>query len=386
MTKFKNTLLLILACIISASCVKQSEKKEPLIFKPEKIESPCAFSSIFEEVEYLPLETKDESLLGIIQKVKCSNDRYYFLTGFNEQKIIAFDKKNGKHKLTIDKNGRGPGEYVTVQDFYVDKSDMSIELFSRGTKKLVSYNKQGDFLKEENIQFIIRNFTKVKNDYYFEVLTEKNKKALFLMQGNGNSAQKLIDIDDYYINDINNFSQFGDTLSYGCSIYNNILHYKKDDLIHKIFYDFNESQLSTKLLKTNKNDNDLFIQKIKESKSAYNLFSIYESSEFIVSTIRFNKKIHVLVYCKKTQNIKIFRDVIDDLNGFNNVFEVNVQNMPIALDNEMLIFKIEALEFNNILNKFSENDKIPETPYMKYLNKIRANDNPILIKCKLKTF
>ncbi len=384
--EIEKTIIIAFVCMIVTSCNKEIKKSESLVFDADKIESPCLFSKAFEEVEYLPLETKDESLLGIIQKMKYSNSRYYFLTGFNEQKFIAFDKKNGKHILTINKNGKGPGEYITAQDFWVDKNNLSIEVYSRGTRKLIIYNKIGNFIRDEKIEYIIRSFIKMKNDYYFEALSEKSKKALFIMRGKNKSVEKLIEIDDYYINDLNNFSQFGDTVSYGCSILDYIIHVKDDDLVEKLYYDFNKFKLTNELLTINETDNDLFIRKLKESEFAFNIFSSYESSNYIVSTIRYNKKMYVMIYSKKSKSVKIFHNAIDDLNGFKNNIEVDMNFMPLCLDGDVIIFKIEALDFKNMLSTASSEKPFSKTQYSNAFQRINSNDNPIIIKCKLKNF
>ncbi len=383
--KFKKTIILIFVCMLITGCNKGIKEGESIAFDVNKIASPCLFSTTFEEVEYLPLETKDESLLGIIQKLRFSNDRYYFLTGFSMEKVIAFDKNNGKHILTIDRNGSGPGEYLRARDISVDRNDSNIVIYSAGTHKFLIYDKQGEFIEGIKTPYFVGNFIKVNDDYYFDAEKDVSYKELYIMRGENKSVEKLFSVEDYSIGDLNNFSHFGNTVSYGSSIFDQILHFKNADLVEKIDYDFNEFKLTERLLKIYNTNMELFYSEKKKGEYAYNMFGTFESSNYIVSIINFNGDYHVLIYSKKSKRIKIFHDAIIDLNGFNKKIEIARNFFPYALDGDVLIFALQASDFKDMLSKSSVEGTLSETPNYD-IKQIKSEDNPVLMKCKIKRF
>ena len=72
-----------------------------------------------ENVEYIPLETTDNSLLGSVSKILFRNNRIYVLDKMSGG-VYVFDK-TGKFLSSIIKPGEGPDEYVELMDMDVDK-------------------------------------------------------------------------------------------------------------------------------------------------------------------------------------------------------------------------------------------------------------------------
>ena len=72
------------------------------------------------DIEYIPLETKDDCLIGSIDKI-IYNDGTYFISDNQQNRIFLFGDK-GEHLFTLDKIGKGPGEYIDIWDFDVDKN------------------------------------------------------------------------------------------------------------------------------------------------------------------------------------------------------------------------------------------------------------------------
>ena len=72
------------------------------------------------DVEYIPLETTDESLLTS-GGTKAVSDKYIVIADYapDNNQILIFDRK-GKYLKTINRRGQGPGEYLYFQHFEVD--------------------------------------------------------------------------------------------------------------------------------------------------------------------------------------------------------------------------------------------------------------------------
>lgn len=89
----------------------------------------------------LPLETNDESLISQVDKVVVQNDVVYVMD-YSQRCIQMFDRSSGKWLGKIDKTGRGPGEYLYLDDF--DVIDSKIYILSHASRKLNVYTSAGE--------------------------------------------------------------------------------------------------------------------------------------------------------------------------------------------------------------------------------------------------
>jgi hypothetical protein len=94
-------------------------------------------SDIAADVEYIPLETTENSLISRIYDLRVKGNFIYVRTLDN---IFCFDK-SGKYLFKLDKKGRGPEEYEFLTDFDVNKTNTILAVPSR--KDLLLY-KQTD--------------------------------------------------------------------------------------------------------------------------------------------------------------------------------------------------------------------------------------------------
>ena len=128
-TSFLLFLLLgITACTSKSS--QQADSDLPVI-DLEK-EYPVKRIDIHEiaDVEYIPLETTDESVL-MNGWEKSISDKYIILadTGNGTYRFLIFDRQ-GKYIRTIDRQGQGPGEYLNFTSFDVDFEKEEIYAYS----------------------------------------------------------------------------------------------------------------------------------------------------------------------------------------------------------------------------------------------------------------
>ena len=116
----KNLVLLlfpfVLLCMVA--CQSQSSKIDdnPILIDWDKT-SICDFD--VENVEYIPLETTDNSLLGSVGKVLFRNNCFYVLDKMSGG-VYVFDRM-GKFLSSIVKPGEGPDEYIELMDMDVDR-------------------------------------------------------------------------------------------------------------------------------------------------------------------------------------------------------------------------------------------------------------------------
>ncbi len=105
-------------------------------------------SEIADTVEYIPLETMDESLVG-----KLKNNNIFFERGLFylilESGEIALFNYNGLYIRRFDKLGRGPGEYTQIADVDVDYSTGNIMI--RNNSIINEYCTKGGLIRSIQI-------------------------------------------------------------------------------------------------------------------------------------------------------------------------------------------------------------------------------------------
>ena len=79
---------------------------------------------LFERVEVIPLETNDSCLIKEIGRV-IETDSFIYL--FDVNRVLNFNS-DGSFVNSIGRRGRGPGEYIYVTDFDIDKSNGDISI------------------------------------------------------------------------------------------------------------------------------------------------------------------------------------------------------------------------------------------------------------------
>jgi hypothetical protein len=90
----------------------------------------------FESVQFIPLETRDDCLVGNIDKIVYQNKIFYILD--RSQKTVSLFSEEGKHIHTIQATGLGPFEYVDIQDFDVDRKS-NVYIGSPNSHKIIKY-------------------------------------------------------------------------------------------------------------------------------------------------------------------------------------------------------------------------------------------------------
>lgn len=154
-------LLVILAAIITYFCLDTPKPsvindKSVRDFTPYKVDiissidniKAVPLSSITKRIEYIPLQTIPESLLGEVNKIAIS-DSFIFVSDF--EKLMQFDRQ-GKFIRKVGSNGRGPGEYVHIFDITVDNKQTVVYILSTRTKDLLSFDFRGNFIKSFKLQ------------------------------------------------------------------------------------------------------------------------------------------------------------------------------------------------------------------------------------------
>lgn len=174
----KKTLLflLFLSVIISASTQKV-EKNDATTHDIIQFEIPDSLnksntkrfkvSDIYTKMEGFELD-KAAGPIGRISKALIYKDILYVLDSKARNKIMAFDLLNqGKFLYNIGTEGKGPGEFLMVTDFTIDKNSESLLVVDVRKDKLSYFNLDGTYNAEKQLDFSPIKISCDSNYYYF---------------------------------------------------------------------------------------------------------------------------------------------------------------------------------------------------------------------------
>lgn len=108
------------------TCKSQSEPSsdfpdnvESININPDDSQMKNALASnIIDSCHFIQLETSDSIIIGNIKQIFEAGDKYYIYD--NSSDIIFIFSQNGHYLSRISKKGRGPQEYVRINDVFVD--------------------------------------------------------------------------------------------------------------------------------------------------------------------------------------------------------------------------------------------------------------------------
>jgi hypothetical protein len=107
--------------------------------------------------EIIPIETTENYLLGHIKRVILYKDKLIVLD-HDWPSIFVLDAHTGTVETHINRKGRGPGESNIIFDIAFDDQLEQILVFN-DYKKLLYFDLNGNFLKEENVDDFFENIS-----------------------------------------------------------------------------------------------------------------------------------------------------------------------------------------------------------------------------------
>lgn len=137
-----NLLLLIIISLVYPACKSNIQvKDEYQVISSEDLATAEENHLLIEDIEFIPLSTGDDHLIGKVCGVQYQNGKFYIFDNWINKSVTVFSE-NGNFQYKIDKTGRGPGEYAIITDFDVDSSG-NVYLVDPQSRKLLCYSNEG---------------------------------------------------------------------------------------------------------------------------------------------------------------------------------------------------------------------------------------------------
>ncbi len=157
-------------CLFSIGC--QQGGIDAHIIEVDFSESKDLFGSeIIESIQLIELETNEESLIGMPGRIIITENGIFILNNPNPQSsqinILRFGI-DGQFLNSIGRTGKGPGEFIDVNDFFVNKKTEQIELVCSHNQMLL-FKVAGEYSGQINNpnKIPVNSFIKTNEGNYF---------------------------------------------------------------------------------------------------------------------------------------------------------------------------------------------------------------------------
>jgi hypothetical protein len=387
MKNLTSIMLIILLCSCNQS--KNQTTVDELIKIDLLSDADMTLSSLSEiasNIEYLPLQTTDSSLISRIDKVVITNYNIYVNNRGSD--ILCFDK-NGNFVSNLSKTGRGPGEYTFIMDFDISSDSKKLILLANG--KILLYNIIGNEYAFSKSIDLYEGVLKIS----FITGTDNILLSNGPWFGNETSLDLVINLDrDTLIIKPNCYKY--EKLGPGMRAINDAIQYRLGDKIcfkegfsDTIFYvDSKLNQLTPHLILDShgtvpppKVRGDMEYAKA-HSEEFSSVAVAYEVPRYMFYYYLYKSTRHKIIYdkeSKKKYELALENGIVDDLNGGPNI-DLNMQNCT----GTYFYTSVDAIKLKNHFQSHDYTNAVVKEQKKKVdlkgiADSIKETDNPLLI-------
>ena len=228
-------LIYVLVLPLLMSCKKNTALQNMVIndslfqvvtINPDNInkKEPGKISMFAESVEYIPLQTEDDMLIGEITRLIVWKDMYYIWDRLSET-VFCFGQ-DGKFRYRLSKQGEAPDEYFNIADFTLDMESGNMVVYSDRGQALYEYSATSELVEKLDVPFIMSSFA-VKGDWkycylgrlpnmrFYEDVFPKSYRYATLQNKNVCNEYLPYKFDESFLKvplSSNNFTFYGDTI------------------------------------------------------------------------------------------------------------------------------------------------------------------------------
>ena len=372
----KHFTVFIVLTFFLVSCRNAKDKSEGQLVLNFEAQTPSTFFSnnLFGKVELIPLETKDDCLVGR-EPVALLFDNHHFFIKDDQQEIIFRFDRTGKFINTIGQRGMGPEEYSAIYDLYIDTVATVVEIVAQ-SGQMMRYDYDGKFISKQNYDESLLSFIKTGNHYWFYTHQITGDDRLMKVSGDGTVIAKFLPSKTNWMPVIvtNYFDQCGDWITWKDMFSHTVFRITDEGPVETTVIDFGKHAIPERLYKMDMRD---AIQELN-SKDYAGIFKYLENDQFIylfffIVGIRDlpNDHYHWIVN-KKTGNSVLHKLLPDSHTSDDNLFR---GAKALTADNK-LIFMMSTQMLNDPF--FSNADSIKSS--------LTEESNPVIVILQVNDF
>ncbi len=222
-----RVLLLFCAIIVVATSCSMSDNNsdtESIPFNDFQVLSYDDMREVlFGNMEYTVLKAESiDYMFTVADKIVYKNNTFYILDENFNKKIVAFDKQ-GNPVLSLNRQGRGPGEYVRISDFDVDENN-DLWVVDGSADVLMHYSNDCNFIGSKKLPFEVSYIKSINNGKFFFGLSPWDASdyggvRILLSDTALNIGKSIMNYDENMDPDFS-FPSFGFTQLDGSVLYN----------------------------------------------------------------------------------------------------------------------------------------------------------------------
>ena len=403
----KKTLLFFILVLVEAfltgcSSGKQSNSSSSDIRKisinPNSREiGKLTMSEIVESITYIPLETKDECLIGTVAGFIFSEN--YMLLSCGITKRCYLFSRTGHFIAQIGDIGQGPGEYTTFTSFInINEKNDQVIIHNLTPDQLLYYDLTGRFIKSIPLEHDSRIMS-YHNGFY--LLKDRNRgntpNSIF---GNTSYSYTILDEDfsiitqkiqpkSFVMNPPNHIVARG--AAFCQYIYDNQVHVRENmlnDTLYRINHDFDfipkyivnagKYEMTVEI----RSNAELFV---REAKNTLTINFMFETKDYLLLSYMFKDEFNMPCYYHKKEDKLLY---FSSTSGIPNDYDGGLDFWPRYQNNNQLITFINANRIEE--HRSSSNKMMPQgTPeaishFEQMSRKLDPEDNPVMVIVTLK--
>lgn len=383
--------IFILIFIFLFSCVDKKENIE-IIHLDDAIDNVVSIdlNVLTDSIRYIPLETNDSCLISKIEKVALV-DSFVFVQN-KEDDLYAFNL-NGDYLYTIGGMGKGPGEYIILIDFFVDKTKKRISIFDQAQSKIIEYSYDGEFLNEFRVKCCPDGVKKIKDSYHFSTAFLGRDTIIYEYKGNeviNNFTKKDLCLEQYteHVSHMQSLSSFDDSVTYWTELNNYVFRIKDGKVLKRYLFDYGKDSYEIDKVKD--------VNENPRAPGPYGSVDRFiETKQYIFIFSLFKQKAKHILYDKKTKIASVVDNQICIRNAlFNNFSFVNTKDGLVnfwpdkngKINDTMLYQTFYAYNFkeSNFCDPEGEVQKSKNIQLQKIIDESSYTDNPVIMIITLK--
>lgn len=333
------------------------------------------------DVEYIPLETNHQSIIGEISKVVYFNQRFYILDSDITNSIYIFNNE-GKYINKISRKGSGPGEYTRIYDFDIDRFANQIIIFSGNPVKIIRNTMTGEFISEIHPPCYATRFTPLTNKasaIYLEYADNtpfltKEYNLIFidstsLLKG-GVLKYKNSHISKYFSKGLSTFYNYNNNSYFYPALKDTVYRVDMNKITPVYAFNFGKDSFDKRILEKGITEQDKYFK----NKSYASFFNIFETDNVVSYSFSCNHGLYRGYYSKLTGKTFAGAICVNDQYFLGNT---------IGSTDKMLIDRLTPLVLMGYKNNL---DKLPpklDNNLYKIIKNYDEADNPVLITYKI---
>ena len=326
-------------------------------------------------MEVTPLETNEKCLVGNTYEL-LSDNRQFFIFDRQQRIIYRFDK-SGQFVNPIGQRGNGPGDYVDINDYYIDPGANIIEILT--SPDLVQcYQYDGTFISKFHCDISPVSFVKTGANYWFNIgaIQEAFDGQLIKKSEDGISEKFLPVKTDWPLPFaiVRNFTQCGDITTFREYLSHTVYHISDNGPMEAIHFDFGKYAIPKDLYEGDFPDvlDDL------DEKGCALIYNFLENEQFIYIFFQILKSEQMIGYYHWIVNKKSRNSVLQKFSPDDPIYQMMQGAKAITADNE-LIFMADAQILKTCTDLFFNHAN-------QVGNTLTEDANPVIIHLKINDF